>query len=186
MLSSAALASGSMLHRRRTNGLGVAVAVAVFERSTRLLTDESPGYAPCLALSLRSFAHLGAHHHHCSSADLRASDALGQSSRLHSNNCSIGCAFSSRVASRCWRAGTAEACSDGMVNLQQLEGSQASRQPAASAKHALSIEQRALHFPEHALALQPVGRVTSSFTIPSSAMPSHVVMPFLSSLPACE
>ena len=81
-----------------------------------------------------------------------------------------------------------------MVNLQQLEGSQASRQPAASAKHALSIEsavvveRRALHYtfsPEHALALQAVVRVTSPFSLPPSAIPSHVVMPFLL-LPACE
>lgn len=146
MLSSAALASGSMLHRRHTNGLGVAVAVAVFERSTRLLPDESPGYAPCLALSLRSFAHLRAHHHHhCSSADLRAS--------VRTVNRVVFTAAIARSAAHSALASPAvtgvqaprKHAATVVVNLQQLEGSQASRQPAASAKHALSIEQRALH-----------------------------------------
>jgi Trk-type K+ transport system membrane component len=60
-----------------------------------------------------------------------------------------------------------------VVNLQQLKGSSLETAAAASAKHALSIESAV------------VVRVTSPFTIPSSAIASHVVMPFLL-LPPCE
>jgi hypothetical protein len=59
-----------------------------------------------------------------------------------------------------------------VVNLQQLKGSSLETAVAALAKHALSIE-------------SAVVRVTSPFTIPSSAIASHVVMPF-PLLPPCE
>lgn len=171
-----------------------------------MLPDESPGYALCLALSLGSLAHLahlGAHHHHhhhlhdhyCSSADLLAS--VRTVNRVvfafRSKYRSIGCVFSSRVASRCWRAGTAEACSCGSGEPAAARGlsslKTAGRFGQACPEHRVRRgRRRALQYtfsPEHALALQAVVRVTSPFSLPPSAIPSHVVMPFLL-LPACE
>lgn len=158
-----------------------------------MLPDESLGYALCLALSL-GLAHLGAHHHHhhhhyCSSADLLAS--VRTVNRVvfafRSKNRSIGCVLSSRVASRCWRAGTAEACSDGSGEpaaarrLSSLKT--AGRCGQACPEHRVRRgRRRALQYtfsPEHALALQAVVRVTSPLSLPSPTIASHVVMPFL-------
>lgn len=154
------------------------------------------GIRACLALSLGSLAHLGApHHHHCLSADLlaRVRTVNRVVLALRSKNRSIGCVFSSRVPSRCWRAGTAEACSSGSGEpaaarrLSSLKT--AGRSGQACPEHRVRRgRRRALQYtfsPEHALALQAVVRVTSPFSLPSSAIASHVVMPFLL-LPACE
>ena len=86
-----------------------------------------------------------------------------------------------------------------MVNLQQLERLKprdSGRFGQACPGHRVRRARRTLYAlepislsltfpPEYALALHPAVRVTSSFTVPSSAIASHVVMPFLS-LPLCE
>jgi hypothetical protein len=77
------------------------------------------------------------------------------------------------------------------VNLQKLEGSlkpqDSGRFGQACPEHRVRRCSASLSSvsPEHALALQAVVRVTSPSTIPSSAIASHVVIPFLL-LPACE
>lgn len=77
------------------------------------------------------------------------------------------------------------------MNLQQLEGSlkpqDSGRFGQACPEHRVRRYSASLSSasPEHALTLQAVVRVTSPSTIPSAAIASHVVIPFLL-LPAYE
>jgi hypothetical protein len=127
------------------------------------------------------------HRHYYLRTDLRAC-ALSIESSLYSNARSTACSALTSPAVVGVQAPRKHAAA--VVNLQQLEGSlkpqDSGRFGQACPEHRVRRYSASLSSvsPEHALALQAVVRVTSPFTIPSSAIASHVVIFLL--LPACE